>query len=54
MSPASAARRGANLTIPETAQAAGVADQVVSQAEAGEQVAPADADAIEALILQIM
>lgn len=49
-----AARRGANLTIPETAQAAGVADQVVSRAEAGEQVAPADADAIEALILQIM
>lgn len=49
-----AARRGANLTVPETAQAAGVAEEVVSRAEAGELVAPADADAIESLIVQIV
>ncbi len=49
-----AARRGANLTVPETAQAAGVAEQVVAQAEADEDVAPADADALESLIRQIM
>ncbi|BBX67331.1 transcriptional regulator [Mycolicibacterium psychrotolerans] len=48
-----AARRGANLTVPETAQAAGVAEQVVARAEAGEPVAPADAEAIESLITQI-
>lgn len=48
-----AARRGANLTMPETAQAAGVAEQVVAQAEAGEPVTPADAEAIESLIAQI-
>ena len=46
--------RGANLTLPETAQAAGVAEQVVAQAEAGEQVEPADAEAIESLIVQIV
>lgn len=48
-----AARRGANLTVPETAQAAGVAEQAVAQAEAGEPVAAEDAEAIEALITQI-
>jgi transcriptional regulator with XRE-family HTH domain len=49
-----AARRGANLTVPETAQAAGVAEQVLAQAEADEPVEPADAEAIESLIQQIM
>ncbi|KMO70577.1 hypothetical protein EV589_0244 [Mycobacterium sp. BK558] len=48
-----AARRGANLTVQETAQAAGVAEQAVAQAEAGEPVAAEDAEAIEALITQI-
>lgn len=48
------ARRGANLTVAETAQAAGVAEQVVSRAEAGEPIAPAEAEALEALIAQIV
>lgn len=49
-----AARRGANLTVAETAQAAGVAEHVVSQAEAGEQIASTDAAALETLIAQIV
>ncbi|MEW5811882.1 MAG: transcriptional regulator [Actinomycetota bacterium] len=48
-----AARRGANLTVAETAQAAGVAEHTVAQAEAGEPVSPSDMAAIEALIAQI-
>lgn len=48
-----AARRGANLTVAETAQAAGVAEQAVAQAEAGEMVSPSEVAAIEALIAQI-
>jgi transcriptional regulator with XRE-family HTH domain len=48
-----AARRRANLTIAETAQAAGVAEDVVVDAEAGQPV-PADiARLIESLIDQI-
>ncbi|MBX7449058.1 transcriptional regulator [Mycolicibacterium sp. 3033] len=49
-----AARRGANLTVAETAQVAGVAEQVVSQAEAGEAIGSADAEALETLIAQIV
>ncbi|MHA0284881.1 transcriptional regulator [Mycobacterium sp. C3-094] len=49
-----AARRGANLTVAETAQAAGVAEQVVSQAEAGEPVAPSAVEALETLIAGIV
>jgi transcriptional regulator with XRE-family HTH domain len=48
-----AARRGANLTIPETAQAAGVSEQAIRQAEADEPVSQAEADAIDALVSQI-
>ena len=48
-----AARRGANLTVAETAQAAGVAEHTVAQAEAGEPVSPSDMAAIETLIAQI-
>jgi transcriptional regulator with XRE-family HTH domain len=48
-----AVRRRANLTIAETAQAAGVTDDVIAGAEA-EQAVPADAvRAIEALIGQL-
>ncbi|MGE2717286.1 transcriptional regulator [Mycolicibacterium litorale] len=45
-----AARRRANLTIDETAQAAGVSDEDVAGAEAEVPIAPAAAAAIEALI----
>lgn len=45
-----AARRRANLTISETAQAAGVTDDDIAGAEAGRPVPAAAADAIEALI----
>ncbi|TFV55229.1 transcriptional regulator [Mycobacterium sp. PS03-16] len=45
-----AARRRANLTISETAQAAGVTDDDIAGTEAGRQVAPDTAEAIEALI----
>ncbi|MEH3139511.1 MAG: transcriptional regulator [Mycobacterium kyogaense] len=48
------ARRGANLTVAETAQAAGVPEHVVSQAEAGEPLAPTEAEALESLIAQIV
>jgi transcriptional regulator with XRE-family HTH domain len=48
-----AARRGANLTVVETAQAAGVSEQTIQQTEAGEPVSVADAGAIEALVQQI-
>ncbi len=48
------ARRGANLTVAETAQAAGVAEHVVPQAEAGEPIAPTEAAALEELIEQIV
>ncbi len=48
-----AARRNANLTIAETAQAAGVGDDVITRVES-EQPVPADATAgIEALIGQL-
>lgn len=45
-----AARRRANLTISETAQAAGVSDDDVAGAEAEQPVAPVVSAAIEALI----
>ncbi|MCV7417322.1 helix-turn-helix domain-containing protein [Mycolicibacterium litorale] len=45
-----AARRAANLTISETAQAAGVSDDDIAGAEAEQPVTPAAAAAIEALI----
>lgn len=48
-----AARRGANLTMLETAQAAGVSEQTIQQAETEEPVPRADAEAIESLIAQI-
>ncbi|MGD9513616.1 transcriptional regulator [Mycolicibacterium sp.] len=48
-----AARRGANLTVLETAQAAGVSEDAVQQAEADEPLSPADIAAIETLISQI-
>ncbi|MBB2988961.1 transcriptional regulator with XRE-family HTH domain [Mycolicibacterium iranicum] len=48
-----AARRGANLTVFETAQAAGVSEQTIQQVEAGEPVSAADSDAIETLVRQI-
>lgn len=48
-----AARRGANLTVLETAQAAGVSEHVIQQAEAEESVSGADARAIEGLVAQI-
>ncbi|ORB31233.1 helix-turn-helix domain-containing protein [Mycolicibacterium parafortuitum] len=48
-----AARRRANLTVLETAQAAGVSEQAIEHSEAGEQISSAEADAIEALIGQI-
>jgi transcriptional regulator with XRE-family HTH domain len=48
-----AARRNANLTVAETAQAAGVAEDVIRQAES-EQPVPASAAAdVEALIGQL-
>jgi transcriptional regulator with XRE-family HTH domain len=48
-----ATRRRANLTIAETAQAAGVSEDDVARAEAEEPVAPAAIDSIEALLKQI-
>lgn len=48
-----AARRQANLTIPETAQAAGVPEETIVRAEANEALPANTADAIEALINQI-
>ncbi|BBY74415.1 transcriptional regulator [Mycolicibacterium parafortuitum] len=48
-----AARRRANLTVLETAQAAGVSEQAIEHSEAGEPISQAEAAAIEALISQI-
>jgi len=48
-----AARRGANLTILETAQAAGVSEDDVVRAEAEEPVPAASVDAIESLVDQL-
>lgn len=48
-----AARRRANLTIGETAQAAGVSEDAVAAAEAGQPVTGAAADSLESLIDQI-
>lgn len=48
-----AARRGANLTVGETAQAAGVSEHAIRQAEADEPVSQAEVDAIETLVSQI-
>lgn len=48
-----AARRGANLTILETAQAAGVSEETIVRAEAEEPVPAAAVHEIEALINQI-
>ncbi len=45
-----AARRGANLTVLETAQAAGVSERTIQQAEADEPVPPIDVEAIETLL----
>lgn len=45
-----AARRRANLTVDETAQAAGVSDEDITRAEAEEAVSEAAAHAIESLI----
>jgi transcriptional regulator with XRE-family HTH domain len=49
-----AARRGANLTILETAQAAGVAEDTIVRAEAEELIPAAAVHEIEALIKQIV
>jgi transcriptional regulator with XRE-family HTH domain len=48
-----AARRGANLMILETAQAAGVSEEDIVSAEAEEPVSAAAVDAIESLIAQL-
>jgi transcriptional regulator with XRE-family HTH domain len=48
-----ATRRRANLTIAETAQAAGVSEDDVARAEAEEPIAAASIDAIEALLKQL-
>ena len=48
-----AARRGANLTILETAQAAGVSEDNIVSAEAEEPVAVTAVSAIEELIAQL-
>ena len=48
-----ATRRRANLTIAETAQAAGVSEDDIARAEAEEPVPAAAIDAIEALLKQI-
>ena len=48
-----AARRGANLTVFETAQAAGVSERAIQQAEAEDQVTEAETAAIEELVAQI-
>ncbi|GFM20443.1 MULTISPECIES: helix-turn-helix transcriptional regulator [Mycobacteriaceae] len=48
-----AARREANLTVDETAQAAGVDGAAIQQAESELPVPAADAEAIEALVAQL-
>jgi transcriptional regulator with XRE-family HTH domain len=48
-----AARRRANLSTEETAQAAGVAEELIVRAEAEEALPPAAAEAIEVLISQL-
>ncbi|MCH9669782.1 MAG: transcriptional regulator [Actinomycetia bacterium] len=48
------ARRGANLTVLETAQAAGVSERAIQQAEAGEPVSGSEVTAIEDLVDQIL
>jgi transcriptional regulator with XRE-family HTH domain len=48
-----AARRAANLTIAETAQAAGVSEGSIARAEADEQLPTEEFEAIEQLISQI-
>ena len=48
-----AARRGANLTILETAQAAGVSEDDIARAESEEPVSGAAVDAIDSLIDQL-
>lgn len=48
-----AARRGANLTISETAQAAGVSEDDIVHAEAEQPVSAAAAGAIEALVIEL-
>ena len=48
-----AARRQANLTVEETAQAAGVGEVAIQQAESEQSVPAADAEAIEALVAQL-
>lgn len=48
-----AARRRANLTVAETAQAAGVTEDVIMLTEAEQPVSAADVDAVEQLITQI-
>lgn len=45
-----AARRGANLTIAETAQAAGVSEDDIADIEAEQPVSAAVADSVEALV----
>ncbi len=47
------ARRRANLTIAETAQAAGVSEHDIARAEAEEPLAAASIDAIEGLLKQL-
>ncbi|MBY0441704.1 MAG: transcriptional regulator [Mycobacteriaceae bacterium] len=49
-----AARRQANLTILETAQAAGVPEETIVRAEANEALSANATDAIESLLTQIM
>ncbi|WP_163801485.1 transcriptional regulator [Mycolicibacterium sediminis] len=48
-----AARRNANLTIAETARAAGVAEDAVLAAEAEQPVGPDDAELVESLVAQL-
>lgn len=48
-----ATRRGANLTVGETAQAAGVSEHAIQQAEAEEAISVPEAEAIAMLVDQI-
>ena len=48
-----ATRRRANLTIAETAQAAGVSEDDIARAEAEEPVSATSIDGIEALLKQL-
>jgi hypothetical protein len=48
-----AARRRANLTIAETAQAAGVPDETIVAAEAGRPVTAVETESIQSLVDQI-